>query len=221
MVPSNGAVATAGARSLVLLLSLVYLLLFQVAPALAYQELSEARLRQVTAADDDFDIENGALLAPLLIPRVPGTPGQAKAQRHFVDFFAEQLPDWSVEWQNSTGKTPGTGDDDVPFQNLIVRRQPPWTSPGQVNWLTLVAHYDSLRKPEGFVGAVDSAAPCATLMQVARAIDADLTQMYDNLKAAGEKGGTVAKDTGVQILLLDGEEAFVSWTATDSLYGSR
>ena len=30
-----------------------------------------------------------------------------------------------------------------------------------------------------------------------------------------------ADDVGVQILLLDGEEAFVSWTATDSLYGAR
>jgi hypothetical protein len=28
-------------------------------------------------------------------------------------------------------------------------------------------------------------------------------------------------DMGVQIILLDGEEAFQSWTATDSCYGSR
>jgi glutaminyl-peptide cyclotransferase len=31
----------------------------------------------------------------------------------------------------------------------------------------------------------------------------------------------VEMDMGIQILLLDGEEAFQSWTDTDSLYGAR
>jgi glutaminyl-peptide cyclotransferase len=29
------------------------------------------------------------------------------------------------------------------------------------------------------------------------------------------------EEKGIQILFLDGEEAFVSWTHTDSLYGAR
>jgi hypothetical protein len=29
------------------------------------------------------------------------------------------------------------------------------------------------------------------------------------------------EEKGVQIIFLDGEEAFVSWTNTDSLYGAR
>lgn len=205
-----------------LLISLLQLaLLFASSAVQGYTILSDDWLKTITAADADFDIHTGALLAPMLITRVPGTDGQVKTQRHFVDFFTTQLPKWSIEWQNSTDTTPVTGNKQVPFQNLIVRRAPPWARPGQTNWLTLVAHYDSKIAPEGFIGATDSAAPCAMLMQVARAIDANMTQMWDEMVALGENGGTVAMDMGVQIILLDGEEAFQQWTATDSCYGSR
>ncbi|OLN87948.1 Glutaminyl-peptide cyclotransferase 1 [Colletotrichum chlorophyti] len=187
----------------------------------AYMPLTDASLKNITINEADFDIHNGRLLAPILIPRVPGTPGQLKTQQHFVDFFKKELPKWNIQWQNSTGKTPVTGNTDVPFQNLIMRREPPWTKPGQANYLTLVAHYDSKISPEGFIGATDSAAPCAMLMHIARAVEPFLTQMHDEMVALGELGGTVAMDMGLQILLLDGEEAFKSWTDTDSLYGSR
>ncbi|KAF2191016.1 hypothetical protein K469DRAFT_732530 [Zopfia rhizophila CBS 207.26] len=186
----------------------------------AYKPLSDSFLRNVPSGDSDFNIENGTLLAPILIPRVPGTPGQSKVQHHFVDFFRTELPKWTIEWQNSTSTTPATGNVEVPFANLIFKREPPWTKPGQANLLTLVAHYDSKYQPGGFVGATDSAAPCAVLMHVARSIDKYVTQMHDEMAELGE-GGTVEMDMGVQILLLDGEEAFVKWTDEDSLYGSR
>lgn len=188
--------------------------------ASAYTPLSESFLKAIPSGGDDFDINNGKLLAPILIPRVPGTPGQKTAQQHFVNFFQTELPKWTIQWQNSTGKTPATGDTQVPFANLIFRREPPWVKTGQTNFLTLVAHYDSKYRPEGFVGATDSAAPCAILLHVARSLDKYMTQMHDEMDALGE-GGTVEQDMGVQILLLDGEEAFVQWTATDSLYGAR
>ncbi|KXX73912.1 Glutaminyl-peptide cyclotransferase [Madurella mycetomatis] len=183
----------------------------------AYTPLSDDSLRALPSPDtDDFEPHNGELLAPLLIPRVPGTPGQAVAQEHFVTFFRRWLPEWEILWQNSTSKTPATGDKQIPFQNLILRREPPWTKkrPGTAGFLTLVAHYDSKIEPKGFVGATDSAAPCAVLMFVAREVEKALAGLW----AGGE--GKV-EDVGVQILLLDGEEAFVSWTDTDSLYGAR
>lgn len=206
-----------------LLVPLLLLLCYMATSATAYKPLSDNFLRLVPSPNaDDFDIgPGGKLLAPLLIPRVPGTPGQAKAQEHLASWFRRELPRWEVSWQNSTAKTPATGDADVPFANLIVKREPPWTKPGQANLLTLVAHYDSKREPAGFVGATDSAAPCAMLMFAARSIDRYLTQMHDEMVALGELGGTPAMDMGVQILLLDGEEAFVSWSDTDSLYGAR
>ncbi|KAI1343077.1 peptidase family M28 [Xylariaceae sp. FL0016] len=203
--------------------SLLYLLqpfIWITSPVLAYTELSDHFLGLVPSGGDDFDINSGKLLAPILIPRVPGTQGQITAQEHFINFFHTELPKWSLEWQNSTSTTPVTGNQELPFQNLIFKREPPWVKPGQSNLLTLVAHYDSKITPDGFIGATDSAAPCAILMHVARTLDAYLTQMHDEMDALGE-GGTVEMDMGVQILLLDGEEAFARWTSTDSLYGAR
>lgn len=186
----------------------------------AYKPLSDSFLQAIPSPDSDFDVANGPLLAPILIPRVPGTPGQTKVQEHFVNFFQRELPKWTIEWQNSTSTTPATGNVELPFANLIIKREPPWVKPGQTNFLTLVAHYDSKYTPEGFIGATDSAAPCAMLMHVAKSIDKYVTQMHDEMADLGE-GGTVEMDMGVQILLLDGEEAFQHWTDTDSLYGSR
>ena len=200
---------------------LLHILLFMTSIAAAYTPISDNFLRLVPDAGVDMDIHTGKLLAPLLIPRVPGTPGIRAAQDHFVNFFKNELPKWKIEWQNSTSKTPLSGDSEVPFSNLIFSREPPWTKTGQANMLTLVAHYDSKISPEGFIGAVDSAVPCAILMHVARSIDQYMTQMHDEMVELGELGGTPAMDMGVQILFLDGEEAFVKWTDTDSLYGAR
>ncbi|KAI2472564.1 glutaminyl-peptide cyclotransferase [Annulohypoxylon bovei var. microspora] len=191
------------------------------AHAFAYEELTDDALRNIPSGVDDFDIKTGSLLSPILIPRVPGTPGSVAVQHHFVDFFSRQLPEWKIEWHNSTSKTPATGDTDIPFTNLIITRDPPWAQVGDVSRLTLVAHYDSLYQPEGFIGATDSAAPCAVLMHVARSIDTAMTKKWEALEASGDAGLGMDDERGVQILLLDGEEAWVTWTATDSLYGSR
>ncbi|KAI0377754.1 peptidase family M28-domain-containing protein [Hypomontagnella monticulosa] len=203
--------------STLLLLALHQLL---ISPVVAYTALSDHFLKLVPSGGDDFDIKNGKLLAPILIPRVAGTPGQTAAQEHFVNFFRNELPNWKMEWFNSTSTTPATGSKQIPFANLLFKREPPWAKPGQANLLTLVAHYDSKIYPNGFIGATDSAAPCAILMHVARYLDKFVTQMHDEMSALGE-GGTVEMDMGVQVLLLDGEEAFQSWTEHDSLYGSR
>ena len=207
----------------------------------AYTPLSDTLLRSIPSpSQSDFDINpppsnsdstntNPPLLAPLLIPRVPGTPGQVAAQQHFISFFTRHLPEWEILWQNSTQKAPvpnthGAETQDLPFANIILRREPPWAAKkphkqGSVGLLTLVAHYDSkVLEREGFVGATDSAAPCAVLMWVAREVERWLVKRW----AKGEEGEKEGVgNEGVQILLLDGEEAFRSWTDEDSLYGAR
>jgi hypothetical protein len=55
------------------------------------------------------------------------------------------------------------------------------------------------------------------LLHAARTLDAALTKKWES--GAGDDLDVEHK--GVQILLLDGEEAFHSWTDTDSLYGAR
>jgi glutaminyl-peptide cyclotransferase len=187
---------------------------------LAYTKVSDETLKNLPLAASDFDIKNGALLSPLLIPRIPGTPGSEKARQHLVNFFTTNLPQWRIEYQNSTSKTPATGDKEVPFVNLIMTRDPPWLSPGEVGRLNLVAHYDSKLTPEGFIGATDSAAPCAMLLHVARSVDEALTRKWAAMEAAGTSNG-LDEEKGLQIIFLDGEEAFVAWTHDDSLYGAR
>lgn len=108
----------------------------------------------------------------------------------------------------------------MPFVNLIMTRDPPWTQPGDVGRLTLVAHYDSKREPKGFIGATDSAAPCAMIMHAARSVDAALTKKWEAMAAEGLDNG-LEEEQGLQILFLDGEEAFVNWSDSDSLYGAR
>jgi glutaminyl-peptide cyclotransferase len=187
--------------------------------ATAYTPLSDETLQNLPAAGPDFDVNSGSILAPILIPRVPGTPGSTAVQQHFVEWFKTNLPEWTVEFQNSTSRTPATGNRDVPFANIIVTRDPPWTRSGDVGRLALVAHYDSKLTPAGFIGATDSAAPCAMIMHAARSVDEALTRKWSAMQAEGSYG--LEEEKGVQILLLDGEEAFVSWTNDDSLYGAR
>ena len=113
----------------------------------------------------------------------------------------------------------------VPFVNIIARRSPPWTQDGEVGYLTLVAHYDSKLSPEGFIGAIDSAAPCAMLMHAARALEPALTRKWDSMTKVGMKmedyAGDVEEHMGLQILFLDGEEAFGDWSDADSIWGAK
>ncbi|KAE8835216.1 hypothetical protein HRS9122_07486 [Pyrenophora teres f. teres] len=183
----------------------------------AYRNLSDDTLKHLPGPGDDFDIKKGALLAPILVPRVSGTKGNAAVRQHFVDFFKSQLPEWRIEMHNSTSTTPVSKGKEVPFVNVIATRDPPGSLEGDVSRLALVAHYDSKLTPKDFIGATDSAAPCAMILHIARSIDAALTKKW----AAADKDDFEVKHRGVQILLLDGEEAFQSWTDTDSLYGAR
>jgi glutaminyl-peptide cyclotransferase len=179
----------------------------------AYRALSDASLAKIPGPGSDFDIKTGALLAPILRPRVSGTQGNVAVRQHFLDFFAASLPAWRIQLHNSTSTTPLSNGEEVPFVNIIATRDPE----GDVSRLALVAHYDSKLTPEGFIGAIDSAAPCAMLLHVARTLDAALTKKW----AEGGEDDLDTEHEGVQILLLDGEEAFHSWTDTDSLYGAR
>ncbi|KAF2159251.1 hypothetical protein M409DRAFT_71145 [Zasmidium cellare ATCC 36951] len=190
---------------------------------LAYTALSDSTLRSLPGPGDNFDINNGALLSPILIPRVPGTEGSLAVQKHLTEFFSQKLPKWKVTLQNSTSVTPTSNGKEVPFANIIATRDPPWAhGDGDVSRLALVAHYDSKLTPNGFIGATDSAAPCAMLLHAARTLDEALTKKWESMDAQGDVDDDgLEGHRGIQILLLDGEEAFRTWTHDDSLYGAR
>ncbi|KAF2402712.1 putative glutaminyl cyclase [Trichodelitschia bisporula] len=184
----------------------------------AYTKLSDSSLKSLPSPGSDFDIKTGALLSPLLTVRVPGTPGIAAVQAHFVTFFQTHLPSWKLSFQNST--QPTALGRPLPFVNIVATRDPPWAKQGDVGRLALVAHYDSKIDPPGFIGATDSAAPCAMILHAARSVDAALTRKWEAMKSAGQTG-SLEGEKGVQIILLDGEEAFLNWSDEDSLYGAR
>ncbi|KAF9943345.1 hypothetical protein BGZ67_000024 [Mortierella alpina] len=136
-----------------------------------------------------------------LFRRAPGTPGTG----------------WHLEKDTFVDQTPYGPKT---FTNLIFTK-----NPRAENRLVLAAHFDSKYFPpptkaasewnggddtEPFIAATDSAAPCAILLDLAASLDRALDQP-----------GRTDKDTTLQIVFFDGEEAFVDWTATDSLYGSR
>ncbi|KAL4953633.1 hypothetical protein BDW69DRAFT_152583 [Aspergillus filifer] len=202
-----------------LFISICLAIISLVFPSQAYEDVSDEALKAIPRPGKDFDIHDGAILSPILIPRVPGTPGSAAVLNHFADFFRNSLPNWNVEYQNSTSVTPVSDGKEVPFSNFIAYRDPPFASKGDVGRLTLVAHYDSKYEPEGFIGAIDSAAPCAMIMHAMRSIDDALTKKWESMKAT--HAHSLDDHVGIQVIFLDGEEAFKYWTATDSLYGSR
>lgn len=185
----------------------------------AYTQLSDEALKAIPRPGDDFNIKNGTLLSPILQPRVPGSPGSAAVLNHFAQFFGSELPEWTITYQNSSTKVAVLDNKEMPFVNMIASRDPPWSGPGEVGYLTLVAHYDSLIKPEGFLGAIDSAAPCAMLMHTAKSLEDALTRKWAGMVEAEDHDFEEHK--GLQIIFLDGEEAFETWSDTDSIYGAK
>lgn len=92
-----------------------------------------------------------------------------------------------------------------PFTNLIFTK-----NPHAGRKLVISAHYDSKYFDRGeFLAATDSAAPCAMMIDLAKALDKAL------------EGKTGEEDVTLQLIFFDGEEAFKVWTHTDSTYGSR
>ncbi|PIL24299.1 hypothetical protein GSI_14052 [Ganoderma sinense ZZ0214-1] len=74
--------------------------------------------------------------------------------------------------------------------------------------------------PYGFLGATDSAAPCAFMLDLAETLDPLLNERMARLEDGEEDDEDVAETT-LQLVFFDGEEAFKDWTAKDSIYGAR
>jgi len=132
--------------------------------------------------------ESGSLLAPILIPRTSGSDGAARVLDHFEQFFTHNVSNWSITLDEFTDSTPR---GEVSFKNFIATRDPPGVRPGDVGRLVISAHYDSKWFPhgsgaEGFIGATDSAVPCAMLMYVALALDKFLSVRDERLRNEDE-----------------------------------
>lgn len=95
---------------------------------------------------------------------------------------------------------------ELTFTNIVGR-----LNPDADKFLTLACHYDSKYFADfEFLAATDSAVPCAIMLNLVRTLQPALSD-------ANRRN----KDISLQLLFIDGEEAFVDWKQEDSLYGSR
>jgi hypothetical protein len=74
---------------------------------------------------------------------------------------------WEVELDSFV--EPNTIVGQVPFSNIIATLDP--AAPRR---LVLACHYDSKASPAGFLGATDSAVPCAQMINLAHTMQMDL-----------------------------------------------
>lgn len=140
-----------------------------------------------------------SVLVDTLIPRPVGSKNLTALQDQYEKRF--KALKWHTERDEFEADTPQGRKS---FRNSIFV-----SDPSKPRTIVLAAHIDSLPSLEGFVGAIDSAAPCAILLDAATALTPWLQSTQSN------------SDTSLTIILFDGEEAFVRWTATDSIYGAR
>ncbi|KAK9451076.1 peptidase family M28-domain-containing protein [Limtongia smithiae] len=211
-----------------LLLAVVALVVAELPPLHTPLSLSELTALYATAPPyprlDPSSTADDAILAPLLIPRVPGSHNSTLVQEHILAHFSA-LGNWSVQVDAFTGAVPDAGGvaGALQFSNLVFTLAPPEAyederrgASAQSQFLTFAAHYDSKLTPSGFIGATDSAVPCAILLQLATALTKPLLARFSSPSSADDDSLI-----GLQIIFTDGEEALVEWTDTDSLYGAR
>ncbi|KAJ7137715.1 glutaminyl-peptide cyclotransferase-like protein [Mycena epipterygia] len=180
--------------------------------------LSTAAISTLVSSPDplkQLDPQNpSSHLSHILIPRVPDTENNTLVRNYIVSKL-EDL-NWHVDQDAFDGSTPFGQKH---FTNIIATKDPKAS-----RRVILAAHFDSKYFPEPnharFVGATDSAAPCGMMLDLAEALNPLLDERASRLEAGMEEDEDVS-DTTLQLVFFDGEEAFVDWTATDSIYGAR
>lgn len=125
--------------------------------------------------------------------RPVGSPGHAKLEQ----LIHSKLKSDQVEDDTFTAQTPAGS---FKMDNIIAK------FPGKKDGIIVVAgHYDTnYPLPKSYVGANDGGSSTALLLALADYFRSNPPQGYS-----------------VWLLWTDGEEAFVQWTASDSLYGTK
>ncbi|EDV97699.1 glutaminyl-peptide cyclotransferase [Drosophila grimshawi] len=136
----------------------------------------------------------------IAIPRVVGTSNHSIV-RQYIEQSLRDL-DWHVELDSFHDKAPIKGT--LHFSNIIAT-----LNPQADRYLVLACHYDSKYMPDvEFVGATDSAVPCAILLNVAKVLQQQLLPLHNS-------------KLSLMLIFFDGEEAFDQWGPKDSIYGAR
>ncbi|KAH6918334.1 glutaminyl-peptide cyclotransferase-like protein [Coprinopsis sp. MPI-PUGE-AT-0042] len=165
-----------------------------------------------------IDFRNPAShLSKILIPRAPDTENNTLVRNYLVDTL--KALNWHVELDEFTDNTPYGPKK---FANVIATKDPK-----AARRLILSAHFDSKFFPtypeNQFLGATDSAAPCAMMLDVAEALNPLLDDRLKRMSSGDDLDDEEEEvsDLTLQLVFFDGEEAFKDWTDTDSIYGAR
>ncbi|XP_038211880.1 glutaminyl-peptide cyclotransferase [Zerene cesonia] len=162
------------------------------------QDLTDADVKNLAKLSDRVHFRQ--VLDEILIPRVVGTPNHEKVGNYIVNEMKGL--GWDVTEDVFPDKTPVFGT--LNFRNIIAR-----LNPNADRYLVLACHYDSKYTREHvFIGATDSAVPCAMMINLAKV----MSTLLDPLKTSSPS---------LMFIFFDGEEAFRHWGPKDSIYGAR
>ncbi|KAJ1967469.1 hypothetical protein IWQ62_001841 [Dispira parvispora] len=148
-----------------------------------------------------LDPLEGDLLTPFLIKRVPGTMNNTRVQEYILGKM--KALGWHIDLDAFSDDTPLGRID---FRNIIATKNP--QAPRR---LVLSAHFDSKYYPPEkgvFIGATDSAVPCALLLELAETLDKFLDEQADS-------------PITLQLIFFDGEESFMNESREDFIWGSK
>ncbi|XP_043215041.1 glutaminyl-peptide cyclotransferase-like [Amphibalanus amphitrite] len=166
--------------------------------------LEDSSLTSLALLDQSADPRGDvfmSLLQPILRPRYVTSPAHEDVRQHIVSVMTSL--GWTVDGDRTFRMRTPLGP--MPFTNVVATHNP--SAPRR---LVLACHYDSIYKRDDFVAATDSAVPCAMMLYLAALMTRDY---LDPMKGQS--------DISLQLMFLDGEEAFVRWSDRDSIYGSR
>ena len=156
-------------------------------------------LISLSDVDNIFNTE----LPPILVPRVPDTPSHTRVRDHIISQLRGLGESWEVTLHQFSDETPFGKKN---FTNIIATLHPDI----EVR-MVLAAHYDSKVLAGGeFLGAIDSALPCALLIDLVKSLNSLLKSAISS-----------SSSETIQLVFFDGEEAFREWSAYDSIYGAR
>lgn len=161
-------------------------------------KLSDSQFLEYSNLSDQQHLRDA--IHNILIPRVVGTGNHSIVRQYIVQSLRDL--DWHVELNSFHDNAPILGS--LHFHNIIAT-----LNPQAERYLVLACHYDSKYMPDvEFLGATDSAVPCAMLLNLAKVLQEQLKPLQ------------TAK-LSLMLLFFDGEEAFKEWGPKDSIYGAR
>lgn len=157
---------------------------------------------KIISSKNDVNYMWSKYLKPILVERIVGTENHRLVREHIIHSLEELNANWHIETDVFTEEAPQPYGE-VEFTSVIAT-----LNPHAPRKLVLACHYESKIMAEGkFYAATDSAVPCAMMLNVANVLD-DLLAKHDS-------------EVTLQLVFLDGEEAFINWNDKDSIYGAR